>query len=177
MHKVFQTIIASSNGQKPWGNCVQAAVASLFELPLEEVPHFLHEEDWVKYNATDWFDCYYQFLKTRGYRLKGTKYNTRRLGFWGEDTFKNITVEDSINGYFEATVYSPGFFDRNEYITNYNYLNGLHAVIIDKDFNIVHDPNPNYQGTEKYPLHEWIGYNGVLEVYTYEKYEEPEIVK
>ena len=29
------------------GNCLQACIASLFELDLEEVPHFVLESDWV----------------------------------------------------------------------------------------------------------------------------------
>lgn len=28
------------------GNCLQAAIASVFELPLEDVPHFVGHEDW-----------------------------------------------------------------------------------------------------------------------------------
>lgn len=35
------------------GNCLQAAVASLFELPLEDVPHFVAAEDWWGC-LTDW---------------------------------------------------------------------------------------------------------------------------
>lgn len=30
------------------GNCLQACVASLLELNLEDVPHFVLEEDWVE---------------------------------------------------------------------------------------------------------------------------------
>ena len=36
MKKVFQTIV-----DKRHGNCMQAAVASLFDLELEEVPNFI----------------------------------------------------------------------------------------------------------------------------------------
>lgn len=37
------------------GNCLQAAVASLFELSLSEVPHFVAEDDWWGCLA-DWLD-------------------------------------------------------------------------------------------------------------------------
>ena len=30
------------------GNCLQACIASLFEMPLEDVPHFVLKGDWVK---------------------------------------------------------------------------------------------------------------------------------
>lgn len=42
---VLQTIFAGNEEGVP-GNCLQAAVASLLRLPLEQVPHFLQIEDW-----------------------------------------------------------------------------------------------------------------------------------
>lgn len=39
------------------GNCLQACIASLFELPLEDVPHFVLEENWVK-ALDDWLIKY-----------------------------------------------------------------------------------------------------------------------
>jgi len=43
MKPVYQTIYTV-----PGGNCLQAALASVFELPLEEVPHFasIESDDW-----------------------------------------------------------------------------------------------------------------------------------
>ena len=40
------------------GNCLQAAFASLFELPLEAVPHFVAEDDW--------WGCLERWLAARG---------------------------------------------------------------------------------------------------------------
>jgi hypothetical protein len=44
---VLQTILRGDSDEPTRrGNCLQAAVASVFEVPLEDVPHFVAEEDW-----------------------------------------------------------------------------------------------------------------------------------
>jgi hypothetical protein len=48
MIPVYQTIFGNKNG-----NCVQACVASILELPLSDVPHFLEYNDW--WEALNWF--------------------------------------------------------------------------------------------------------------------------
>lgn len=80
MKPVKQTIIGDN------GNCLQACVASLFELELEEVPHFISYGD-------DWWFVYKDFLAER-----------------------NITVTYSFNfvpvgSYYIASVKSPRFKD------------------------------------------------------------------
>ncbi|MFI1535557.1 hypothetical protein [Streptomyces anandii] len=45
MKPVTQTIFYDDPDGRP-GNCLQAAVASLLELPLDDVPHFLLHADW-----------------------------------------------------------------------------------------------------------------------------------
>lgn len=45
MAEVTQTILlGDASGRQ--GNCLQAAVASMLDLPLDEVPHFVEAEDW-----------------------------------------------------------------------------------------------------------------------------------
>ncbi len=55
MKSVFQT----KNG-KPDGNCFQAAVASVFELELDEVPDFYQ-------SGSEWWDKYREWCMDRGY--------------------------------------------------------------------------------------------------------------
>jgi hypothetical protein len=43
------------------GNCFQAAVASIMDLPLDEVPNF------IEYSDDEWFEKFIGFLDTRGY--------------------------------------------------------------------------------------------------------------
>ena len=45
MKRVDQTIFTGDKEGR-FGNCFQACVASILELPLEEVPHFCAEDDW-----------------------------------------------------------------------------------------------------------------------------------
>lgn len=44
MHEVTQTILAGD--KRALGNCLQACVASIYELPMEAVPHFVQFDDW-----------------------------------------------------------------------------------------------------------------------------------
>lgn len=54
MKPVYQTIFG-----KPHGNCLQACVASLFELELDQVPNFMTFK-------SDWWDQLVEFCKPRG---------------------------------------------------------------------------------------------------------------
>lgn len=59
MRKVTQTILHDDPSGRP-GNCLQAATASLLELPLDAVPHFIERDDWL-----EWFAA---FCVGHGYR-------------------------------------------------------------------------------------------------------------
>lgn len=116
MKKVYQTIVDEHKG-----NCMQAAVASLFELPLEEVPNFIE-------HGTDWFQIMYSFFKERGHDICYINRNGRHE----TELLKRVAKFDGgVNGYLYASVQSQTFPDV------------YHAVVIDTDLNIVHDPNPN----------------------------------
>lgn len=112
MIKVYQTIIDPIKG-----NCMQAALASLFELTLEEVPNFIELENWIQE--------YKNFYKQKGLEF-GILSNTPK-----ELLKKALKYDGGVNGYFNASVPSKTF------------ENVSHAVIIDSDLTVVHDPNPN----------------------------------
>lgn len=124
MKKVFQTIV-----DRETGNCLQAVVASLFEKKLEEVPHFIVDF------GDDWFTKMQEFYKEHG------NYNLNILDV-AEDVDlakKALLIDGGVNGYWGATVKSPTF------------EGCYHAVVIDKDLNIVHDPNPNQKSLSLKP--------------------------
>jgi hypothetical protein len=159
MKKIFQTIV-----DKDHGNCMQAAIASLFEIDLEEVPNFIELKE-------GWAGALFQFLKERDYTFDGTLYSyldNKRLypNDKSENRFDEIKNMEGVNGYFFATVYSPKYYNVN----NKNLT--THAVIIDKDFNIVHHVNSEYNETTKYPFADEIGYNGVINVFMINPFEE-----
>lgn len=108
MKPVHQTIVCPKRG-----DCLRACVASLFELEIEQVPHFiLYEKKWY-HMLTD-------FIWSLGYEYEGHF----ALNQYMQEKY-------SIGGYFIATVPSKTF------------TGGYHAVIIDSNGIVVHDPNPN----------------------------------
>lgn len=163
MIKIYQTII-----DKGRGNCMQAAIASLFDLNIENVPNFIEYKD-------GWFSPLYKFLETQNYSYEGMLHNknysrmlTPTFRCFNEEkwhmpsilTKTNLKKNEGVNGYFFASVLSPKYF---------NYKDGIekhtHAVIIDKNYNIVHDPNPEYEKIFKYPLADLLKYNGIIDVF------------
>lgn len=146
MKKVFQTIVDAGNG-----NCMQAVVASLFDLELQEVPHFL-EHDNPNGLLTQFFidrgysSCFYENRESTEYLwhknnrppiTAENEYVYRMIDKndamrTNQPTFKEVAAYDGgVNGYFYAVVNSQTFKDTT------------HAVVCDLDMNIVHDPNPN----------------------------------
>ena len=157
MIKVYQTII-----DKGHGNCMQAAIASLFELSLDDVPNFIEF-------GHDWSQIMYEFIKKQGYDFDGTLYNYNRYRIINERKnqstvkgFKNrfhiIKNMKGVNGYFYASVYSPKYYNSNEDPAT------THAVIIDRDYNIVHDVNSENTNIITYPESKLLKYNGILNI-------------
>lgn len=120
MKKVYQTIV-----DKDHGNCMQAAIASLLELELEEVPDF---NEFSKNGNTDFKNTLHGFIIS--YNYDACTIN-RRHNRDTEFLKKVARFDGGVNGYFYASVPSQTYPDRT------------HAVIVDMDLNIVHDPNPN----------------------------------
>jgi len=117
MKKVYQTIVDKGNG-----NCMQAVVASLFDLELKDVPHFLEY-------GKKWYEVFDNFFIDKGYD------NICYINRMDDDTLdfmKEIAHFDGgINGFLFGVINSQTYEDTT------------HAVVIDKDLNIIHDPNPN----------------------------------
>ncbi|MGV9427078.1 hypothetical protein ACWDO7_22680 [Streptomyces sp. NPDC003656] len=71
-----QTILHDDPSGRP-GNCLQATVASLLDLPLDEVPHFAEHDDWLQ--------RLFDFCHSHGYALefqRVTKYCAYGMA-WG----------------------------------------------------------------------------------------------
>lgn len=158
MKPVYQTI-----ADKNKGNCMQAVIASLFDVELNEIPNFIEFDSW--------FEPLYKIIQKFGYEYNGILYNKKYSTLntpthecyhkikWSKTTVltpKRLYKESGVNGYFYAGVYSPKYFNWEDQIT--------HAVIIDKDYNVVHDPNPSYKDIFNYPLTSVLGYNGIIDV-------------
>lgn len=70
MKPVAQTILHNPETPEVMGNCVQAVVASILELPLEEVPHFV-QQDYDNKGEGNWYwmNLLRQFLKSHNKTL------------------------------------------------------------------------------------------------------------
>lgn len=115
MKKIFQTIV-----DKGHGNCMQAAIASLFDLELEDVPNFIELKEGNGSVLNFMFEKGFDACSINRNRHDTTEFLQKVAKFDG-----------GLNGYLYATVPSQTF------------ENIGHAVIVDLDLNIVHDPNPN----------------------------------
>ena len=117
MIPIDQTIVSRGDG-----DCTRACVASILDLTIEQVPHFLRFKD-------TWFNHLTSFFWTMGYRSEGTAH------LYKEGKSKphchSLYKTPSIKGYFIASVPSKTF------------ENIGHSVIINKKGIVVHDPNPN----------------------------------
>ena len=162
MIPVYQTIFHIDRG-----NCFQATLASLFDIPLEEAPNLSPEATFNESTGEyTWFDKYWEFIKSKGYKYIANIHNAWQLGCSGVDRFKEIKEGkyEGVKGYFIAEVYSPTYFDASMYITNRFHRSPTHSVIVNKDLEIVHDPNPKYKDIVQYPLADFIGWGGILSV-------------
>lgn len=118
MIPVYQTIVnADTKGEVP-GDCLRAAVASLLELNITQVPHFLMFGD-------DWFRMMYSFIRFMGYGLHYEYYSKSVID--NKFPMKDHLVKKGII----ASVPSKTFKD------------ATHAVIINSEGRVIHDPNPN----------------------------------
>ena len=153
MLPIFQTKFGTGNSNNP-GNCLQAVIASLLELNLNDVPHFMEY-------GNLWAKTHDDFLVSKGYKYTTSLNNPYRLGYSGDLNIfkKSITKLLGVNGFFSAKVYSPKYFNIT---TLLDPVQPIHAVIIDKDFNIIHDPVQANKDIEKYPLANLLDCNGII---------------
>jgi len=116
MKPVDQTVI-----DRGFGNCLQASIASLFELELSMVPNF------IRYSDASWTCILNSFIWSIGYEWVGTGYpvddENKRV--------QSLTDGYDVNGHIEAAVPSKSFDGAR------------HSVIINLKGLVVHDPNPN----------------------------------
>lgn len=148
MIKVFQQLV-----HKEKGDCMQCVVASLLDLPYDDVPRFIE-------HPNGWFEPFYALITKLGYKYKGMLHNAQGDNVYEDSHVKMLHKYNGVNGFFYAAVYSPKYFDP----AIPEKQNTTHAVIIDKDYNIVHDPNPGNADVKKYPLADQMGYNGIIHV-------------
>lgn len=129
MKRVYQSIVDAEIG-----DCLRAVIASLFDLDLHDVPPLVPDCD--QYLNT------VKFFREMGYP------NASVCGPWWSDgkidtenLIRAAKFDGGVGGYFYASVPSQTFED------------SWHAVVVDSDLNVVHDPNPNQLAMNLGPAH------------------------
>lgn len=157
MKKIYQRFIDADRG-----DCMQAAIASLFGDDYENVPAFIEHA-----NMGVLFD---EYLESKGYKVESVLHNKSwnmlmnptkdcfsNPRFYEPHILKPENLTEGVDGYFYCSVLSPKYFSWQQI--------GTHAVICDSNLNIVHDPNEEYNGILSYPLASVIGCNGIIGLY------------
>lgn len=164
MIKQYQEVVDASRG-----DCLRACVCSLLNISISDIPNY--------FDAPDFDEAFRNSLLSYGYDIVTHLWNPNNWyvthpndSCFEENRYlKKRTLEvldnyKGVDGYFIGAVISPHNFSWGS-----GPLEHTHAVIINKDFEIVHDPNPNYRGIIRYPFSRELGYNGVYMVYVIEK--------
>ena len=112
MKKVYQT----RYGEKE-GNCFQAALASLFELELEEVPDFCNI---YSIETEEWYEEFLKWLQKRGY--------------------------SSVPLYFKETVEHPLRYKNCLLLVTGKTQDEVNHCVIYKNGKSIHNPNKNCKG-------------------------------
>jgi hypothetical protein len=107
--------------------------------------------------GNEWFDKICEFAESKGYRHVDDLYNGHDV--LDEFSVKNISKYEGVNGFFYASVHSPKYYKEGIF----------HAVVCNKNLEIVHDPNPENKGIDFYPYANNIGYNGIRQIWIFEK--------
>lgn len=166
MKKVWQRIDDPKRG-----DCLKCTVCALLDLEYDDVPNFVEHGD-------DWWTMLCDTFREHGYKVGDLYlYNPNILyienptgccfekNYVYEDyTLSALKKEHGINGLFLASVYSPKYTSPSEHPVAH-----LHSVLCDINYNIVFDPQRNYENILSYPFANIIGYNGIRGVDAIEK--------
>lgn len=138
MIPVMQTkvVVNKSNGEQVRrGNCFAACIASLLELPIEEVPNvevFFQFED-----SFYWSEVMSEFLRLKGYELMNDNMVKRfhpEFGYSFEGTDENGKISDY---YKYVDVY---------YLVSGKSAMGVSHICIYQNGKLIHDPHPTKEG-------------------------------
>lgn len=148
MNKIFQRLVDAGNG-----DCMKCTIATLLGLNYEDVPHFLEFENPNSEMA--------DFMIDKGFEFEGCLYNYPNSEY---STINQLKDCDGINGLFYASVFSPKYYKEEDGPEAYQIT---HAVLINKNYEIVFDPNADYQNINSYPASDYLGFNGIRNVYLF----------
>ena len=119
MKPILQTVI-----DEGIGNCMQAAVASMLEVQLSDIPNFMDYAD--KKDPSKWHLKFMDVMESYGYEFEGSK----MIADSKSETYFDLGKEMMINDCIYASVKSRNFEGTG------------HAVLLDSKGVVIHDPHP-----------------------------------
>jgi hypothetical protein len=132
------------------GNCWAAAIASILEIPITEVPNF---EVWFQWEDGMWWYLTDRFLLKKGFKLESIA-----------DQFRvfHMTV-DEYQSWCDKEEIHPGDYHqlKADYKDEFYFAcgpsaRGVSHVTIWKNGSMVHDPHPTREGIIELKRFEWI---------------------
>lgn len=148
MIPVVQRIAASGGDGKVPGDCVKCCVASILELPYENVPHFVAYEWLVAPRAVngmvagppervDWFSALNDWLRSDGWALRATSTT------YYKNPLPRGPVKDTFDWYEPYPAPRPGSAGQGFWIASViseNFERSTHAVVM-RDGEVAFDPS------------------------------------
>ena len=110
MTPIFQTITDHNPAEGRYGNCTQAAIASILDLPLDAVPHFCVELPQDLEGGIEESRRVNEWLRERGLTLVELGYHAENIPSWQEDwkrrgaSFYHLMSGISPRGFCHCTV-------------------------------------------------------------------------
>jgi hypothetical protein len=147
MIPVEQRIVAGPT-EDPRGDCYKCAIASILELPYEDVPHFVNGEWLVDYGdglrKADSYSAFCNWLKVKGYPIHPTSVvyhnSDNPMNKMYMHDYEHEKPRNHHFGYWIGSVKSVVF-------------EGGHHVVVMKGWDVVYDPSPHRD------IYEEIGYD------------------
>lgn len=133
MIPITQTKVVVNNSKGEMvvrGNCYAAAIASILELPITDVPNV---ETLYHIEGSLWYEVMSAFIKSQGYELS----NDGRFKVFHNEQFG---VEDNTRSQYLSEC------SGKYYIASGRSVRGVHHCVIYKDGIMVHDPHPTREG-------------------------------
>jgi hypothetical protein len=121
---VMQSIVGDGIDGRPMGDCIRACIASIFELPIEEVPHFAE-------SPRGWFRSLQDWLRPMGLVME-------------HDEHQPVDAPPSYHyGWWMASVESENFEGGTHAVVMRGLLNPGEGMAHE----VAHDPSPHPRRT------------------------------
>lgn len=129
-----QTIFGNGDVGATPGNCTQAALASLLDLPLDQVPHIILFHDW--YRATKlWLDG-------RGKKLRVYTDSVSSRAYWEHIGVEVADLDRAPSGQMMLAL-------------GHSHNGPWAHIVVWKGGELVHDTHPNRLGLKGRPFEYW----------------------